>query len=113
MHEYSIVQALFDRIQQSARDHHAIAVHKVKVRIGELSGVEVSLLQSAYDLFRERTICADAPLEIERVAARWVCPVGHADVARGGVLSCPTCRRAAHLVEGDDIVLDQLELEVP
>ena len=113
MHEYSIVQALFDRIEESARARGAVAVHKVKVRIGEVAGVEVALLRTAYDTFRERTICAAAPLEVEEVATRWTCPAGHGDIARGHALACPACGRPARLAEGDDIVLEQLELEVP
>lgn len=113
MHEYSIVQAMFDQIEQSARARGAVAVHRVKVRIGEVAGVEVGLLQTAYDLFRERTICAAAPLEIEQVAARWRCPAGHGDIARGRALVCPECARPARLAAGDEIVLEQVELEVP
>ena len=113
MHEYSIVQALFDQIEESARRRGAVAVHKVKVRIGEVAGVEVALLRTAYDTFRERTLCADAPLEVEQVAARWTCPAGHGDIARGRALVCPACARPARLAAGDEIVLEQLELEVP
>lgn len=113
MHEYSIVQALFDHIEQSARQCGAVAVHKVKVRIGEVAGVEVGLLRTAYDTFRVRTMCAGAPLEVEQVTARWTCPAGHGDIARGHALVCPACARPARLAEGDEIVLDQLELEVP
>jgi hydrogenase nickel incorporation protein HypA/HybF len=113
MHEYSIVQALFDQIDRSARQHRATAVHGVTVRIGELSGVECALLHSAYDLYRERTICAGAPLTIRSLPARWSCPGGHGDIARGAPLTCPSCGRAAVLRQGDEIVLDRLELEVP
>ena len=47
------------------------------------------------------------------VAARWTCPAGHGDIARGRRLRCPPCARPARLAAGDEIVLDQLELEVP
>ena len=113
MHEYSLVQALFDRIGESVRAHHAVAVNRVSVRIGELAGVEVPLFQTAYEVFRERTMCAHAPLVVQRVPARWTCPDGHGDIPRGSVLVCRTCGRPARLADGDDIVLDQLELEVP
>ena len=38
MHEYSIVQALIDRVQKEADAHGAEAVHGIRVRIGEISG---------------------------------------------------------------------------
>ncbi len=113
MHEYSIVQALFDQIRDTARARGAVAVHRVTIQIGEIAGVEVELLRTAYELFRERTICEHAPLEVEAVAVRWTCPDGHGDVTRGHALVCAVCARPARLAAGDEIVLKQLELEVP
>ena len=43
MHEYSIVQALLDRVAAEARSHGAVAVHRIRVQIGEASGVESDL----------------------------------------------------------------------
>ena len=74
MHEYSIVQALIERVEELARDRKATAVRGVLVSIGELAGVEPELLATAYDTFRERTVCDGAPLTILPVAARWDCP---------------------------------------
>jgi len=113
MHEYSIVQALFEQIEATARARGALAVKRVRVRIGELAGVEPTLLRTAYETFRVRTICEDAPLEVERVGARWTCPGAHGDIPRGRPLQCPACGRPARLAAGDEIVLEQLELEVP
>lgn len=113
MHEYSIVQALVDRIRDTARARGAIAVRRVTVQIGEIAGVDLELLQTAYDLYRVRTICETAPMLIEPVAARWRCPDGHGDIVRGCALVCPCCDRPAQLAAGDEMVLTQLELEVP
>ena len=100
------------RIEEQAGAHGAVAVHRVSVRIGELSGIEPDLLASAFEMVRERTICGAATLDIRRVAAKWVCRACGVDVASGGPLQCAACGAAARLAEGDEIVLDQLELEV-
>jgi len=113
MHEYSIVQALLGRVADEARRHGARSVHRLTVTVGELSGVETALLATAYDIFRERTICAGAPLEIRTVKARWECPSCGRARPRGAVLSCAACGHPARLVEGDEIVLERVELEVP
>jgi hydrogenase nickel incorporation protein HypA/HybF len=113
MHEYSIVQALFDTIEATARQNHAIAVKRVHVRVGSAAGVDVSLLRTAYDTFRVNTICDAAPIEIDEVALRWTCPAGHGDIVPGRPLACQTCGRPARMAEGDELVLDRLELEVP
>ena len=113
MHEYSIVHALIDRADAEARARGASAVHGLRVRIGELSGVEVDLLTTAYATFRERTLCERADLYVQRVPARWECPQCGGSIARGDVLRCAGCAVAARLAEGDEIVLDQIEMEVP
>ena len=112
MHEYSIEQALLAQAGAEARRHGARAVHRLTVTVGELSGVETSLLATAYDTFRLGTICAEAPLQIRAVAARWQCPSCERTLERGAVLACPRCQRPARLVDGDDIVLESMELEV-
>jgi hydrogenase nickel incorporation protein HypA/HybF len=112
MHEYSIIQALFARIEEEARKRNARAVKLVRVSIGELSGVETELLATAYRTFRERTICEDAPLEILPVAARWACPRCARRIERGEMLRCLSCDVPAHLTEGEEIILERIEMEV-
>ena len=113
MHEYSIVQALVERVGIEARAQRATAVHRLSVRLGELSGVDPELLTAAYDTFRERTICERAQLDLQIVAARWECPACGQVIARGAVLTCPACSLPARLSQGDEILLDRIELEVP
>ena len=112
MHEYSIVQAMFDQIDQVAGERHAVGVRRVSVRIGETAGLDVGLFRSAFELFRERTICERAELAVEEVAARWVCPDGHGVLPVGQPLVCGVCGRPARLEAGDEITLMRLDLEV-
>ena len=113
MHEYSIVASLIDRVQQEADAHGAARVHRLHVKIGELSGVELDLLKTAFDTFRERTICDGAELAIDTVAASWACPTCKRPVVRGAILRCDTCGRPARMVEGDEIILERIEMEAP
>ncbi len=113
MHEYSIVGSLIDRIEREAAARGATMVTAVSVSIGELSGVEAGLLATAYDTFRERTICEAAALRIKKVPARWACPRCERTIAPGDVLRCGECDKPARLVEGDEILLDRIEMEVP
>jgi hydrogenase nickel incorporation protein HypA/HybF len=83
MHEYSLVQAMFDQIDGVVAAQGARSVRRVRVRIGSRAGVEPSLFHTAYDIFRVNTVCDDAPLQIIDVD------------------------------NSDELVLDQLELEVP
>jgi hydrogenase nickel incorporation protein HypA/HybF len=112
VHEYSIVRALLDTVEQQARARRAIAVRKLTVRIGELSGVEPRLLASAFGIFRESTVCAGAELVIVASPTAWACPRCRAPVERGGILSCDRCGAPARLEGGDEILLEQIEMEV-
>ncbi len=112
MHEYSIVASLVEKVEEIAREHNAMSVRSLLVRIGELSGVETDLLATAYNTFRESTVCENADLTILPVAARWVCPRCACSIPRGAVLQCSACRAPARLAEGDEIVLERVQLEV-
>ncbi len=112
MHEYSIVQALLEQVERQARAHGATAIHRLHVSIGELSGIETALLETAYETFRERTLCAESELTVHPVAARWSCPACGRPVAPGEALRCPDCRLPARLEAGDEIVLERIEMEV-
>jgi len=112
MHEYSIVQALLERVDVEARARHAVAVARVRLAIGRLAGVESELLRSAFEIARTGTCCADAELEVRDVEPCWRCRDCGTELAAGDVLRCPACGAAARLASGDEIVLESLELEV-
>ncbi|MDX1644840.1 MAG: hydrogenase maturation nickel metallochaperone HypA [Thermoanaerobaculia bacterium] len=112
MHEASIVEALLDRVEGEARAQGASAVHRVHVRLGELCGVEHDLLRSAYEMLRERGVCAGAELEIAAIEARWVCPGCEQVIGRGRALRCDDCGLPARLESGDEILLERIEMEV-
>ncbi len=113
MHEYSIVASLIDRVQHEAAAYEGARVHRLHVKIGELSGVELDLLKTAFDTFRERTICDGAELTINTVAPAWACPSCERPVTRGSVLRCDTCGRPARMIQGDEIILERIEMEAP
>jgi hydrogenase nickel incorporation protein HypA/HybF len=111
VHEYSIVQALIERVEQEATARGARRVVKLWVRLGELSGVEPGLLATAYDTFSERTICEGAPMELDRVPASWACR--RCERPTSGALRCERCSAPSALVAGDEILLSRIEMEVP
>lgn len=113
MHEYSIVQALMERVLTEAKARGATAVHRLSVRIGELAGVEPELLASAYTLVKDNGLCDASELEIRRVPAVWACRDCGTEVARGEILRCPACSAPARLLSGDEILLERIEMEVP
>jgi hydrogenase nickel incorporation protein HypA/HybF len=112
MHEYSIASALLELVDEQARRHAAARILTVQVGVGELAGVEPELLRQAFELARERTICAGASLEIRRVPARWICRDCGASVPAGLALRCAACAGPARLCEGAELLLERVEMEV-
>jgi hydrogenase nickel incorporation protein HypA/HybF len=113
MHEYSIISALLERVQREVESRPGAVARKLHVRIGELAGVELELLRTAFTTFRERSACAEADLELVHVPAVWRCSRCDQPIAAGAVLRCPSCDRPARLASGDDIILERIEMEVP
>ena len=110
MHEYSIVASLVDRAQREADAHPGAAVKKLTVQIGELAGVEIELLRTAFETFRGRSACEDAELAIEPVPAEWRCAMCGRVLEPGAILRC--CGKPAKLAAGGDIILERIEMEV-
>jgi hydrogenase nickel incorporation protein HypA/HybF len=112
MHEYSIVQSLLKRVQESLGAYQVRGVRGLRLRVGELSGVDAGLLRTAYELCVPGTLCAGAELRIEEVPARWQCPRCEREVAVGERLACPDCGVGVRLVQGDEILLETIDVEV-
>jgi len=112
VHEYSIASSLLRLVEEHARKHEATRVVRIGLRVGELSGVEVDLLATAWSLVRERSLCDGVDLEVRAVPARWACGACGAQPEPGAVLACPDCGGRVGLTAGDDLVLDRIEMEV-
>ena len=113
MHEYSIVQALYESVMNHARGRGEGTIHEVRVRIGELSGVDTNLLDTAWRTFRVRTPCELAEMLIETVPPAWHCPACGLAAPPRGVRRCAACGGPLQLAKGDEILLDQIVMEVP
>ncbi len=113
MHEYSLVQALLERIEQEARSRKATAVHRIVVCIGPLAGVDPALFTSAYEVCRSGTLCERAELAIAGELVAWRCDSCGVAIPAGGVLGCPACGLPARLTGGNALTLERIELEVP
>jgi hydrogenase nickel incorporation protein HypA/HybF len=112
MHEYSIVQNLLDQCEDQAKQHGAKKVEKVVVKIGVMSGVEPDLLQTAFDTFKQGTMCQDCeyiqqiqPIKIRCISCATV------SVLEQNEYSCPKCQSVElDVIDGEDLMLMQLEL---
>jgi len=112
VHELSLCQNLIDQLTALVRQHGAMAVSRVEVQAGPLSGVEPQLLETAFLLAREGTVADTAELVIESPPSRVEC----ADCGAGCVvptndLTCTRCGSTdTTLVSGHELILARVEL---
>jgi hydrogenase nickel incorporation protein HypA/HybF len=111
--EASLVDGLFDQADEIVAQHPAGRLCLLRVRVGELAGVEPELFRTAFEVIRESRGHERVVLELVREDAVWSCPSCATRVPSGGVLHCEACGGGVTLVGGGDIILDRVELEVP
>jgi hydrogenase nickel incorporation protein HypA/HybF len=113
MHEYSIVCSLLDLCEENLKKENAEKITKVEVKIGRLSGVEPYLLQSAFDTFKEKTVCDGAKfvMHIQAVMIR-CCECNQEFTLEHNEFTCPNCKSFdIETLDGEDMYLMRLEME--
>lgn len=113
MHEYSIVQSLLDSCEENASKNNATKVTKVVIKIGVMSGVEPELLRTAFDTFKEKTLCEEAEfvINIQQIVIKCNKCLNES-VLKSIDYCCPKCKDTdIEILEGEDMYLMQLELE--
>ena len=113
MHELSVCQGLLREVARVAAENDAVAVDRIVLRVGALSGVEPPLLQRAFEVARTGTLAASAELEIREgpvvVHCRQCGSRGEVAVNR---LVCPGCGDwRVQVVEGEELLLLKVDIE--
>ncbi len=113
MHEYSIVQSLLESCEEHANANDSKNVVKVIVKIGVLSGVEPDLLQTAFDTFKEKTVCDKAEFIINHQKVVIAClSCDEESTLEKNEFLCPKCQsNQVKVIDGEDMYLMSLEME--
>lgn len=113
MHELSIATSLVDIAVRNAAEHGAQRVTRLHLRIGALSGIEPDALTFSFPIAARDTLCEDAELVIERVAADATCPAcGKSSQVTEATAPCPHCGSwPLGLTGGREMTLDSLEVD--
>lgn len=113
MHEYSIVQSLLDSCEEHAKQNDAKKVTKVVIKIGVLSGVEADLLQTAFDTFKEGTVCDDCIFQINVQKVVVFCnECKEESTLEKHEFLCPKCQKNdLKVIDGEDMYLMSLEMD--
>jgi hydrogenase nickel insertion protein HypA len=112
MHEYSIVQALLTQCEEHAKSNGAQKITKVVVKIGAMSGVEPYLLETAFNTFKETTVCDGAEFIMNIQPLKLRCKICHSESEIDEPLYC--CSKCESLdvevIDGEEMYLMSLEM---
>jgi len=113
MHEFSIVTALLDLVAEDVRRHNASKACRICVKIGVMSGVETELFEEAFHTIKRGTVAEEAALEIIRQPIEISCSCGYSGEIVKMKFLCPECgNRDIQVTDGEEMILQQLEMEV-
>jgi len=112
MHEASLMQTALEMAVERARVAGASRIHRLCLRVGELSGVVPEALEFAFAALSPGGPADGAVLEIESVAALRRCDSCQAEFeASEGFPECPRCGEWSHrLQSGLELELASLEV---
>ena len=113
MHEYSIVQALLEQCENHVKANDATKVTKVVTKIGKLSGVEPHLLETAFETFKEKTVCDGAEFVMNLQNLVLYCNECKKESEQSEVrYLCMHCQSTnVSVVDGEEMYLMTLEME--
>lgn len=113
MHEMSIAQSVLDIAFGEMERHASVGVKKIKISIGEFSGVVREALEFAFEVLKRDTPAAAADIDIAVLPMTAECSKCGTVKCRVSDLNlfCPTCERTLVITGGRDMTVDYLDLE--
>lgn len=112
MHEATLAENILDIAFDAAKQNHAAKIFKVGLTLGEMAGVEVEALNSAFDVLKKNTPAEDAELVIKRVPISATCnKCGKIFRLERYNFFCPECDGVLILQSGRELLVDFVDCE--
>ena len=113
MHERSLVQTLLTQVQQIVADDGGGAVKEIQVQIGDLSGVEPLLFESAFTELATGFFSQDCRLVLDIVPVKAECRLcGQCFEVQDYEFLCPACGTGpVEVTQGDQVKLMSITVE--
>lgn len=113
MHELGIATSILQSAREEALRHPGARLRAVRVRVGELSGVNPDALSFCFETLARESELGPIKLEIESCPRRQHCPrCDQTFTVADYDLKCPQCGTAeTEFAGGDELELASLEME--
>jgi hydrogenase nickel incorporation protein HypA/HybF len=112
MHEVSITQNLIEIINENLPDENSKLL-KVRLEIGELSGVIPESIEFSYDILIKNTRLENSVIEIERIPVRVQCENCKNEFnVENLMFICPECNSGdVKILKGNELQIKDLIIE--
>ncbi len=113
MHEVGIAQSILEIVEKEVKKNGASKVNKVKLIVGEFTGVVKEALEFALDIIKKNSLAENAEFLIETVNLKTFCQncdktfVGKEEAH----FLCPDCNGILGIVEGKELKIDFIDVE--
>jgi hydrogenase nickel incorporation protein HypA/HybF len=113
MHEMSIAQSVLDIAFGEMEKNSSRGINKIKISIGEFSGVVREALDFAFDVLKAGTPAASADIEIDVIPLTAECSRCGPTECRINDLNlfCPACGKTVRVTAGREMKVDYLDLQ--
>lgn len=113
MHELSIAQNILEIVHQHVTREQESGIRKIKLRIGEQSGVVPDSLEFCFSAMISGTALEHAALAIERIPLTMRCGnCGRESRVDFGAVTCPGCGSGTlTMISGTELEIVEIELE--
>jgi hydrogenase nickel incorporation protein HypA/HybF len=115
MHEAGIAAQIIEVAVAEAERNGGVAIERIGVRIGALTGVVAEALEFAFEALRVDTPAVRATLVVERVPLTGYCDACATTIEVTGEVSllCPRCETPLSVLTGRELDVAWIELEEP
>lgn len=113
MHELSLTEKFLKLVLDTAQQHKARKVTRIKLEIGDLSGIVAEAVTAYFELLARDTIAAGAKLQFRRIPAGLYCPNCQQEFTKAAEdFLCPVCKQLGRLTgNGHDCRVTRIEVE--
>ena len=104
---------MLELCEENAIKNSATKILKINVTLGVLSGIEPTLLKSAFDTFKDEGIAKDAELLLDIKEVLLKCDeCSYEYRVENENYNCPKCNSTSYkIIEGEEMHLMSLEME--
>ena len=115
MHELGMVTGVVESVRQAAEANHADKVLKVSLSVGEMTEAIEDALTFAYEAITDGDpLFSGSKLDITMVPPKSRCvECGHKFTHDRFHVMCPECGGFADLIEGKELRIDSIEVDIP